>query len=87
MQRALVLGAEAQAARHLLHLLLAVPVQPHLRADGAGVAARAFQVEADPAVVGQDGVLIKKQRPFWLATRTSSAPSLLKSARATARPS
>ena len=38
VQPPLVLGAEARAARDLLHLLLAVPVHRDLRADGAAVA-------------------------------------------------
>src|SRR5690349_12246276 len=48
MQPPLVLRAETAAAGHLLRLPLAVPENSHLRADGAAIARRAFQIEGDP---------------------------------------
>src|ERR1044072_6323312 len=60
---ALVLRAEAAAARDLLHLLLPRPVDAHLRAQTAAVTLRAFELEPDPSVLRRDGVLVDKERP------------------------
>ena len=51
VQAALVLRRVAAAAGDLLHLLLAVPEQLDLRADGAAVALGPFELELDPVVV------------------------------------
>src|SRR5205823_2417198 len=64
MQAALILRPEAAATRDLLHLLLPIPEQPHLRANGATVADAAFQFKGDPLVVRRDGILVQQQRPF-----------------------
>src|SRR5918911_905786 len=66
MEATLVLGAESAAARHLLHLLLPVPKQPHLSANRAAVARRPLKLEADPAVLGQGAVFVDEQRPFLI---------------------
>ena len=66
MQAALILRPKAAATRHLLHLLLPIPEQPHLRANGAAVADAAFQVKSDPLMVRRDGILVQQQRPFLI---------------------
>ena len=66
MQAALILRPEAAAPRDLLHLLLPIPEQPHLCANGAAVADAAFQCKGDPLVVRRDGVLVQQQRPFLI---------------------
>src|SRR5690606_19210856 len=63
VQAALVLGAVAAGAGHFLHLLLTVPVQPYLRADGASIAGGSFEFEGNPRVLGRDVVLVDQQRP------------------------
>ena len=52
MQPPLVLRSESAAAGNFLHLLLAVPIQSHLRADRAAIARRAFQRKLDPLFSG-----------------------------------
>ena len=42
MQAALILRGESAATRDLLHLLLSIPEQPHLGANGTAVADAAF---------------------------------------------
>src|SRR5215813_1878411 len=66
MQAALILSPKSAATRHLLHLLLPIPEQPHLRTDGTAVANTAFQVKGHPFVVRRDGVLLQEQRPFLI---------------------
>src|SRR5215510_3100189 len=66
MQAALILRCESAATRDLLHLLLPIPEQPHLCANGAAVADTAFQCKGDPLVVRCDGVLIQQQRPLLI---------------------
>src|ERR1044071_9022417 len=63
VERALVLRAEAAAARDLLHLLLPRPVDAQLRAQRAAVALRALKLEPDPRVLRRDRVLINQERP------------------------
>src|ERR1044071_7104851 len=63
VERALARRAEAAAARDLLHLLLAVPVDAHLRAQRAAVALGALKLEPDPSVLRRDRVLINEERP------------------------
>src|SRR5262245_31060610 len=66
MQTPLILRAESAATRDFLRLLLTVPEYPHLRADGAAIARRAFQIEGDPFVIGRDGVFIKQGGAFLI---------------------
>ena len=63
VQAALVLRAEPGSARHFLHLLLPLPEQRHLRADGTAVRTRrrrrirrasAFQRESHPRPAWRD---------------------------------
>src|SRR5262249_54115517 len=49
-----------------LHLLLAVPEQSYLRADGAAIALRAFQLEVDPLIVRRDGVFVEQRRALLI---------------------
>jgi len=51
MQAALILRPESAATRHFLHLLSPIPEQPHLRANGAAVAAASFQLKRDPRIL------------------------------------
>src|SRR5262249_8636273 len=64
MQSTLILRAESAAARHFLRLLLTVPEQTNLCADGAAIARHAFQLEVDPFVIGRDRVFVKQRRAF-----------------------
>ena len=66
MHTALILCSEAAAPRHLLHLLLPIPEQPHLRANGAAVARATFQRKSDPSAFRRNGVLVQQQRPFLI---------------------
>src|SRR5439155_16782615 len=66
MKSALVLRGVSVAARHLLQLLLAVPEEAYLRADGAAVALGPFQFELNPLIVLGDRVLVNKQRPLLI---------------------
>ena len=68
----LVLRAEARSARHLLHLLLAVPEhgRPRRRSRCGSCtrrarcrAARAFEIEPDPGAARRDLVAVEQQRP------------------------
>src|ERR1700691_4160340 len=74
VQTRLVLRAKAAAAGDFLHLLLAVPRHPHLRADGAAVALTALHLELDPPVVRRYRVPIQQQRPPFIATTASRTP-------------
>ena len=88
VQAPLVLRAEPAGRHQILALRLPGPVQLDSRADGAAVARRALQLEADPVARRVARVLrYSSSGPRWLATTTSSTPRLPKSARATARPS
>src|SRR5689334_13640816 len=62
MQAAIVLCAEAASARHLLRLVMSIPVDLHLSANGAAVAACAFQLEFDPLIFRSDRVFVQQQR-------------------------
>ena len=64
MQAALILRGEAAATRDLLHLLLPIPEQPHLCANGAAVADAALQGKGDPLIVRRHSVLVQQQWPF-----------------------
>src|SRR5262249_39840904 len=66
MEAPLILRAEPTATRHFLRLLLSVPKQAHLRADGAAIALRAFQLEGDPFVVRRDGVFVEQRWAFLI---------------------
>src|SRR5262245_28486875 len=66
MQSPLILRAESAAARDFLRLPPPRPEDTNLRADGAAIARRAFQLEGDPFVIGRDGVLIKQRRAFLI---------------------
>src|SRR5262245_40362326 len=66
MHPALILCSKATAPRHLLHLLLPIPEQPHLRANGAAIARAALQVKSDPSALRRNGVLVQQQRPFLI---------------------
>ena len=61
VQPAIVLRRKSAAAGDLLHLLLAVPEQRNLGANGAAVALCAFEVEFDPVISGCDGVFVNQQ--------------------------
>src|SRR5262245_41513066 len=67
MQAALILRGESATTRDLLHLLLPIPEQPYLCANGAAVANAAFQRKRDPLVIRLYGVLVEQQRPFLIA--------------------
>src|SRR5215510_5054095 len=67
MQAALILRCESATTRDLLHLLLPMPEQPHLCANGAAVADAAFQGKGDPLVVRRHGVLVQQQRSFLIS--------------------
>ncbi len=71
VEPALILRAEARAARDLLHLLPPVPEDFDLRADRAPVAARLRrrrrpgsrpEIERDPLAVRRDVVPVQQQR-------------------------
>src|SRR3984885_13525788 len=62
MQTAIVLRRKSTAAHHRLHLLLAVPVERDLCADGAGVALGALKVELDPGIAGRSSVPVDEER-------------------------
>ena len=64
MQAALILRGESAATRDLLHLLLPMPEQPHLCANGAAVAEAAFQGKRDPLVVRVTVFLYSSNGPF-----------------------
>ena len=66
VQPALPLRSVAVAAGHDLHLLLAVPEQPHLGADGAAVRRRPFQLKLDPVIARRDRVFVNEQRPVLI---------------------
>src|SRR5262249_23379559 len=66
MQSSLVLRAESAAASDFLRLLLAVPEQTNLSADGAAIARHAFQLEVDPFVFGGDGIFVKQRGAFLI---------------------
>src|SRR5918993_3903065 len=71
VQAALILRAEARAARHFLYLTASVPEDFDLRADPAPIAARrpcgvgaaaALELERDPLAVRRHLVLIQQHR-------------------------
>src|SRR6266536_2479530 len=62
MQPSLVLGTEATAATHCLHLLPAIPVKLNFRPESAAITGSTFQFKVDPIVVRRDSILVDKQR-------------------------
>src|ERR1035438_5513249 len=62
MQVAIVFGGESVAAGDGLYLLLAVPEQRNLGADGAAIGFCAFEVKLNPVVAWGDGVFVDQER-------------------------
>src|SRR4051794_22833304 len=62
MQGPLVLRRVSGTPGNLLQLLLTVPEDPHLRTDGAAIGRLPAQIEADPAAISRDRVLVDEQR-------------------------
>src|ERR1700733_10409908 len=61
MQTAIVLSSESASAGDLLYLFLTVPLEYHLCANCTTVALCSFQLEFNPFVFRNDGVLIQEQ--------------------------
>src|SRR3984885_81921 len=66
MQPPIMLRCKTAAAGNLLHLLLTVPKQDNLGADGAAVTGRPFQFKFNPLVLRCHRVLVKQQRPVLI---------------------
>src|SRR5438874_989004 len=64
MEPALVLGGVTVAARDLLHLLPAVPIEPNAGADGAAITLRPFELELYPLILRYCRVFVNQERPF-----------------------
>src|SRR5579862_428597 len=61
VQAPLILGAKAAAARNFLQLLLAVPEDSHLGADGAAITLAALQIKLDPVIVRRNRIAVEQQ--------------------------
>src|SRR2546421_8742880 len=62
VQPSLILRGESAAPRHFLELLMSVPVERHLRSDGAAIARGAFQLEFDPRIFRRDRIPVDEER-------------------------
>src|SRR5580704_3412522 len=63
MYSAIILCGETAAAGNILHLLLPIPEQRDLSADGTAVTGGSFQLKLYPLVPRGHGVFVKQQRP------------------------
>src|SRR5580700_7380760 len=61
MQSPVILRAKTAAPRYLLQLLLPIPEDPHLGADGAAVTGLSFQFELYPVIARRNGIPVKHQ--------------------------